>query len=426
MTNTRPALLGGTPVRSTPFAPWRTIDAQDIAAATRVLESGVLSHFLGSWSDGFLGGPEIQALESEWARYFGVRHAVSVNSATSGLYAAIGALGLGPGDEVIVTPASMSASATAPLVYGAIPVFADIDRDTCTLSPDAVARVITPRTRAIVVVNLFGHPAHLDALGALAKQHNLFLIEDNAQAPGARFQGRFAGTIGDIGVFSLNCHKHVQTGEGGICVTNDDRLADRLRLIRNHAEAVVEAKGEADLTNMIGWNYRLTELQAAIARVQLAKLPNYARRKTQLGNLLAERLRGIDGLWPPTTLPHCEHVYYIFPLRIDPLMFGLARERFVEALQAEGIPAVPQYVKPLYLAPLFQQRIGLGRHGFPFTDPHNAPLRSYPAGLCPVAEALYQTELCYLPWCAYDFDEPAVDAIVGAIEKILHHRKALA
>lgn len=420
------ALFGGSPVRTTPFARWNTIGAEEQAAAQRVLASGVLSGYVGAWSPEFLGGPEVQALEHAWATHFGSQHAVAVNSATSGLYAAIGALGIGPGDEVIVSPCSMSASATAPLIYGALPIFADIDPETYTLHPDTVERAITARTRAILAVNLFGHPADLQSLRHVARRHGIALIEDNAQAPGARYQDHFAGTIGEIGVFSLNCHKHIQTGEGGICVTNDARLAERLQLIRNHAEAVAEARPDTDLVNMIGWNYRMTELTAALGRTQLEKLPHVLAHKIGAAETLRAALQGIDGLTPPLVRADCTHVYYTFPLQIDPQRLGLTRAQFTAALQAEGIPIVERYVKPLYLAPLFQHRIAFGRDGFPFTaDAATSTTRRYPAGLCATAEHLYAKSLCYLPWCAFDFDATAAQQIRDAIYKIIEQREAL-
>ena len=214
----------------------------------------------------------MQALENEWASYFHVKHAIAVNSATSGLYAATGAVGIGPGDEVIVSPYTMSASVMPPLIYGAVPVFADIEKDYFCLDPVSVEQRITNLTKAIIVVDLFGQPYDVERINAIAKKHNLVVIEDASQAPGATYKNKFAGTLGDIGVFSLNYHKHIHTGEGGMVVTDNDELADRVRLIRNHAESVVEAKGIKNLVNMVGFNFRMTEIEAAIARCQLRKL----------------------------------------------------------------------------------------------------------------------------------------------------------
>ena len=224
------AINGGTPVITEPFPPYRSLGEEEIAAANRVLRSGVLSAFIGAPGTGFYGGPEVQALEREAAERFGVKHVVSVNSWTSGLVAAMGAIGLEPGDEVIVTPWTMVATATAILHWNAIPVFADIDPQTFNIDPNAVEAAITPRTRAIAAVDIFGQSADMPALRAIADRHDLKLVTDTAQAPGAFLNGVPAGTTADIGGFSLNYHKHIHCGEGGLLVTNDDRLAERFAI----------------------------------------------------------------------------------------------------------------------------------------------------------------------------------------------------
>src|SRR4051794_1140057 len=228
------------------------------------MDSGVLSQYIGAWGEDFMGGPRVRALEAAWAERFEVRHALSMNSATSGLNAAAAAAGVGPGDEVIVSPYTMTASAVCALVHGAIPVFADIEPDTFCLDPRSVRERITPRTKAIVAVDIFGCPADFDALLEIAREHELVLIEDAAQAPGATRGGRPAGTLGHIGIYSLNYHKTIQCGEGGVVVTDDDALAERLALARNHGEAVVADMGSR-AADVLGFNYRLGELEAAIA-----------------------------------------------------------------------------------------------------------------------------------------------------------------
>src|SRR5574341_1205170 len=243
------AINNGEKVRTQKFPAYITVGKEEEKAVLRVIKSGVLSRFLGSWHEDFYGGPEVRAFEKEWAKYFNVKHAIAVNSATSGIYCAMGATGVGPGDEVIVSPYTMTASSVAPLIYNAIPVFADIEEDYFCLSPESVEERITERTKAIIVVDIFGQPYDADKINAIAKKYDLFVIEDCAQAPGATYKGKYAGTLGDIGIFSLNYHKHIHTGEGGVAVTNNDELAEKIRLIRNHAEAVVEAKGYNSLVN---------------------------------------------------------------------------------------------------------------------------------------------------------------------------------
>src|ERR1700732_5221539 len=253
----RLALHGGPKTITSRLRHYNSIGAEEVAAARAVVESGMLSKYLGCWDPDFFGGPKVQEFERLCESRFGVKHAVTVNSWTSGLIAAVGAIGIEPGDEVIVTPWTMCASATAILHWNALPVFADIEPDTFCLDPGSVESRISPRTKAIMAVDIFGQSADMDSLRAIANRHGLRIISDAAQAPGVFYKGRRAGTLGDVGGFSLNYHKHVHTGEGGILVTDHDEIADRARLIRNHAEAVVGDKGVVDLGNMIGYNFRL-------------------------------------------------------------------------------------------------------------------------------------------------------------------------
>ena len=412
------AIEGGTPVRTEPFPIYNTIGDEERRAVLEVLDSGVLSQFIGAWCPDFLGGPRVRALESAWAGYFAARHAVSVNSATSGLYAAVGAAGVGPGDEVIVSPYTMSASATAAIVYGAVPVFADIEADTFCLDPQSVQDRITERTRAIIGVDLFGHPADWRGIRDAVGARPIVLIEDSAQAPGARLGDRYAGTLADMGVFSLNYHKTIHSGEGGVVVTDDDRLADRLQLIRNHGEAVVKAKGEDDIVNLVGFNYRMTEIEAAIALEQLKKLDRLLGLRIEAAEYLTERLRGLPGITPPAVRSGVRHGYYVYAFKYDAGESKLSRGRFAEALRAEGIPVSVGYVEPLYRQPMYQRGIALGRHGFPFVQPGRVRV-TYPDGLCPVAERMYERELLYFSFCQAGITRADLDDVVTAVSKVL-------
>jgi perosamine synthetase len=416
------ALFGGPSVLPAPLSPYRSMGHAELAAVTRVVQSGRLSGFYGSWSEEFWGGAEVRCFEREWASRFRIAHAVSVNSATSGLYAAMGAIGISPGDEVIVPPYTMSATVMAPLIYGGIPVFADIEPETFGLDPVTVEAAITPKTRAIIAVNLFGHPARLDELRELSRKHDLYLVEDNAQAPLAEDNGRPTGTIGDIGVFSLNFHKHIHTGEGGMCVTNNDQLALRMKLIRNHGENVVEALGLEDTTNLVGFNFRLTEIQAAIGIEQLKRIDEHVQRRERLAKALTEGVSSIEGLAPPKTRPGCRHVYYTWALRYDEHEVGVSREVFCRALAAEGFPHAQGYVRPLYLLPVFQQKVAIGREGFPFTA---SPGTRYEKGMCPVCERMHEKEVILFEPCAYEVNDEIIQLLVEAIHKVYRNRDKL-
>lgn len=419
------ALYGGKPIRNKPFPLYRTIGDEEKQAVMEVLEGGVLSKFLGTWSPDFYGGPYVQKLEREWAKYFGVKHAITVNSGTSGLYAAVGASGVGPGDEVIVSPYSMSASATAGLVYGAIPVFADIDPEIFCISAHAIKKSITASTRAIIAVDIFGHPADMDEILKIARDHNLIVIEDAAQAPGAMYHGRYAGTLADLGVFSLNYHKTIHTGEGGVVVTNNDEFAERLQLIRNHAEVVVKNKNVKNIINLIGFNYRMTEIEAAIGSEQLKKLEQLVTARIAAADYLTVRLKLLPGFTPPVVRPNVRHGYYVYPIRYDAKKIGIPRDIFVAAICAEGIPMSKGYVEPIYLEPIYQRRIGFGADGFPFTYPGYKGNVSYNRGICPICERMYYCDFIYTNICHAGVTKRDLDDVVDAFNKVIENRSEL-
>ena len=421
------AINGGAPVRTKPFELRRTMGEAEKQAVVAVMDSDKLSEFFGSPGAKWLGGPKVKEFECKWADRYGFKHAVSVNSWTTGLMTAVGAIGIQPGDEVIVSPYTMSASATAILFYGGIPVFADIDPDTFNITAETISPVITPRTKAIMVVHIFGQAADMDPIMSLARQHGLKVIEDAAQAPGVHYKGRPVGAIGDIGGFSLNYHKHIHTGEGGMLVTNDDQLALRCQLIRNHGENLVEAQGVDDLTNMIGSNYRLTELQAAIGCVQIDRLQGYLDHRQRLACHLTAQLQGLPGLAPGCVAEGSEHAYYVYAMRYEARVTGLARADFIQAVNAELPPPshVEQtalaggYVRPLYLAPLYQRRVALGRKGFPW-NVNAAVDYDYSKGICPVVERMHEHELLLTTLVREPLGEPDMDDLASAIRKVLN------
>lgn len=420
------ALFGGPPVRKTPYPLHQTlVDDAEEKELVKVLREGHWSGFSGRAGDRFLGGPKVRELEDSFANYFGVRHAVSFNSATSALHAAIAASGIGPGDEVITSPYTMSATASSILMQNAIPIFADIEDQTYGLDPQSVLSRITPFTKAILTVNLFGHPSRLVELEQLAKQRGLILIEDNAQSPGARYRGRLAGTIGQIGVQSLNYHKAIQTGEGGMALTNAPQLALRMQLIRNHGEVVAADIGQEEWPFQLGWNYRLTELQAAIGIPQLAKLDRFNEIRRKLASLLTQGLKEFDFLTPPIVEEGATHSYYLCPIRYHAKKLGIPRSLFAKAMTAEGISLAEGYGKPLYLHPIYQKRAAYGPMGCPFTCGHYKGEAHYEKGLCPVVERLYTEEMLITDICKYPNSEREVEEFIHAVGKIQHHIEAL-
>ncbi|MGI8418290.1 MAG: DegT/DnrJ/EryC1/StrS family aminotransferase [Nakamurella sp.] len=338
----RLALLAGNPVRSNPFTRWPApSDALEKTMAEVAAE--------GIWSD--VAGLRKLAFEQQFAEYVGATHGLAVSNGTVSLQIALGALGVGSGDEVIVPAYTFLATASAVLMVNALPIFVDVDETGC-LDPDAVEAAITPRTKALIPVHLAGHPADMDRLCEIAARHGLPIIEDAAHAHGARWGDRRVGSIGEFGSFSFQASKNLSSGEGGALTTNDDALADAAWSLHHCGRP---RHGKWYDYDVLGGNYRMTEFQAALLSVQLADLDEQIARRERSAAVLDSGLRDIAGLAPLHRDPRCTtHGYHLYQFWYDPTeLGGLTRERFVAALNAEGIPASAGYVVPLYRQPLF-------------------------------------------------------------------------
>jgi perosamine synthetase len=371
------------------FAKFDYFDNRELRAVKRVVKSGELSGFYGSWGERFEGGREVREFEKRCAEFFHIENAITFNSLASGLSAAVGALGVGPGDEVILPPWTMSATAAAVLHWGGIPIFADIDVNSYCINPRSVESLITPKTKGIIAVDIFGQSAKINELMELAGRFGLFVISDSAQAVGAQRSGRFAGTMSHIGGISLNYHKHIHSGEGAVMFTNDHDLSLRLKLIRNHAESVVEDIPHfSNLVNMVGHNYRMTELQAAIASVQLKKLPKILLKREREVLRLREELSDLDEIILPFVEYGNTHVYYLFAMQINVELAKFSKYALVQELTDMGLPGLSTKYINLHLLPMFQKKIAIGDRGFPWTYPSSRPDISYRLGICPNAERL--------------------------------------
>lgn len=355
---TLPAFLGGAPtIEPGAHTAWPVLERADREAVATVLDSGNLTG---------LGAPQVTALEHEFGAFLGVRHCLATNAGTAALHACAVALDLRAGDEFIVPAFTYGASAMGPALNGAAPVFADVDGATYNLDPARIEERISDRTRAIVVVHLHGMPADMDAIGAVAARHGLALIEDFAQAQGARYGDRLVGTFGSCAATSLNATKNLPAGEGGFFVTDDERLevvARRLRYLGEDMLGREPSEGREYWSWGLGWNYRLQELPAAIARSQLPRLAAFNERARENAAILTEGLAEIPGITPPLEPAGRSSVYYAYRAHVDPDHFGWSgprhelRDRLVRALQAEGcraglwqhhpLPAQPAFRRPL-------------------------------------------------------------------------------
>lgn len=427
MTNTL-ALHGGTPVIAHELQPFQSMGRDEEEAAARVVRSGVLSAYIGAPGAMFMGGTEVRAFEKKAAEYFGVRHALGVNSWTSGLIAEVGAIGVEPGDEIITSPWTMSATAMAILHWNAIPVFADIDRESFNLDLASVRANITPRTKAIMAVDIFGQTADVAGLRAIADEFGLKLLGDTAQAPGAFMESGgdsgFTGTGYDIGGFSLNYHKHIHCGEGGILVTNDDALAERLALIRNHAESVIKPANREQLANMIGYNFRMGEIEAAIASVQLDKLSERVIDRQRVAAELNAGLAGLEGLSTPKVADGASHVYYVYGMILDVEKLGVRRDAIAEALRAEGVPGVMSGYQNIHRLPIFTEQVAYGTGGFPWSLREDRNF-AYGSGTCPVAEELQDRSFLGLGVCLHQLPSEDVASMVEGFHKVWANLDAL-
>ncbi|CAB50073.1 DegT/DnrJ/EryC1/StrS family aminotransferase [Pyrococcus abyssi] len=348
------------------------IEDEEINAVVNVLKSGMLAQ-----------GKEVEAFEKEFSEYLGVKHAIAVTNGTIALDVALKALKIGQGDEVITTPFTFIASANSILFQGAKPVFADIDPKTFNLDPNDVLEKITSKTKAILVVHLYGQPADMKAFREIAEDHNLYLIEDCAQAHGAEFEGKKVGTFGDIAAFSFYPTKNMTTGEGGMVVTDNDELAERARLIRDHGQA------EKYLHVELGYNYRMTNIAAAIGRAQLKKLDKWNEIRIKNAEILSRGIERIKGLTPPFVDPRVKHVFHQYVIRVED-DYPLSRDELAKELRNRGIGTAVHYPVPVHHQPLYQKL------GYPRDICPNAIEASRKVLSLPVHPAVSREDLDYI------------------------------
>lgn len=405
------AINGGTPViNDARVRSFPQIGDDDVCAVAQALRDGILSGFRAGTRH---GGRVVCDFERHVSLDYRMRYAVSFDTWSNGIIACLLSLGVRVGDEVIVSPYTMSSCAASIIACGAVPVFADVCRDSGCIDPIDVNRKITSRTRVIMVVHLFGIPADLGPLLDIAKRHGIALMEDCAQAPMASYRGQLVGTFGIVGGFSFTATKHVTSGEGGIAVTNDREIDDSLRAIRNHGEVIdaTVSVGSAQRDSLIGFNFRMTELVAALALSQWKKLDDVIMMRRALANRLIANLSDASFLRP--LLPSYEHVpsWYQLPFVFDSSIIGISRERFIDAVNAEGCCFSCGYVKPIYKQQMY-------------VDKSHWVLREYGQHVdyrspeCPVVERLWSSDLVSTLDVRPPYDFRDMDMIATAIWKV--------
>ncbi len=356
------AVNGGPKTRTDPFpsvgnSTGRMFGEEEKRLLGEVIDSGCLNR---------VGGTKTPAFEEGFAKAYGVVHAVASSSGTAALHVAVGGLNLEPGDEVVTTTITDMGTIIAVLWCQAVPIFADVDPLTGCISAETIETVLSEKTKAVIPVHLFGQPCDMDPIMDLAKRRNLRVIEDCAQAHFAQYKGRMVGTMGDIGAFSFQQSKQLTTGDGGMCITDDDDLQDRMRLFSDKGWPRVNDGRRGHL--FLGINYRMTELQAAVGLAQLAKLDTIISRRRATAGKLAKAMESIKGLNPPKQLADIDHSWWIFCFTIDEEILDVSLDDFAKAISAEGMPFSKGYIpNPVFEYPVVADQLTFGTSGWPYT-----------------------------------------------------------
>ncbi len=370
----------------------QSIDEEDIQAVVEVLRS-----------DWLTTGPKIDEFEGAFANFVGAKYAVAVCNGTAALHAAIYALRIEPGDEVIVPAMTFAATANCVVFQGATPVFADVDPQLLILDPNQVEKKITPRTKAIIAVDYTGHPADYDELSSISKQHGIALVADSCHALGATYKGRPVGSVADLSTFSFHPVKHITTGEGGMITTDDLELAKRMRMFRNHGITTDHRQREAlgswfyEMVDL-GYNYRLTDFQCALGIRQLRKLPEWLERRREIARCYDEAFAELSAVSPLRVEKDVVHAYHLYVVRLDLKQLQADRADIFTGLRSEEIGVNVHYI-PVHLHPFYRKRFGTG------------------PGLCPEAEAAYE-QIISLPIYS-NMSDASVDEVIKAVHKIL-------
>lgn len=371
------------------------IDEDDIQAVVEILRS-----------DWLTTGPKVAEFESAFANYVGAKEAVAVSSGTAALHASMYALGIGPGDEVIVPAITFVATANCVVFLGGKPVFCDVDAGSLLIDPSLLEAKVTPRTKAVIAVDYTGQPCDYDAILKTTRKHGLYLAADSCHALGGEYMGKKVGTIADVTAFSFHPVKHITTGEGGMVVTNDSKLADRMRLFRNHGINIDYRQREENGTWFyelvdLGFNYRLTDIQCALGMSQLKKLPKWIERRTQIAKKYDQAFAEIDEIEPLQVRENVKHAYHLYVVRLSD---EIEKARVFKKLRESDIGVNVHYI-PVHLHPYYRKAFG--------TNP----------GLCPIAEGAYEKILSLPIFPA--MTEENVESVIESVKKVFEEIRRL-
>ena len=372
------ALLGGPKVKAVPFTTGKRFTENEVREVTEVLQGNSLF---------YANGGKTSKLEAKMCRMYGSKYAIASSSGTAGIHCAVAALGIGPGHEVLVPAVTDMGSVIGILYQGAIPVFVDVDMDTFNFDISDFEKKITKRTKAVQVVHYMGNPCDMDEILRIARENNIFVIEDCAQSAYARYNGKLVGTMGDIGCFSINDFKHISSGEGGICITNDAQLASKIRL---YSDKAYDRESESvKFSEFLAPNYRISELCSAIAVAQLDKLDLLVARRNHIAQAISNAIADVNGIYPMQVKEgsFCSYWYYL--IRLEENEFGASRDIFVEALNAEGIPCSGSHTPvPVYEYGVFKNLNAFPGSKYPFISKDLDNNYSYENPDCPNAQKL--------------------------------------
>lgn len=417
---TKLAIHGGPKTQNLPLPPWPHLNDYAIDQVSETLRSGKVNY----WT-----GPRGMAFEKQFAKWQGSKFAISTTNGTSALHTALAGLNIGPGDEVIVPSYTFIASSFSIVQAGAVPRFADVNQDDHCISAESAERLITPRTKAIMPVHLYGNVADMEPLYALAKKHNLYIIEDNAEAYGGEYKGKKTGTLGHAAACSFCQNKTFTTGgEGGMVTTDDEDVAWRCRSFRDHGYDVRERLRLLEMEQklpyihtMVGFNYRMTEMQSAIGLAELERLDNWnlpTRRRN--AGILLEELAGIPQiLYLPVNTPERRNGWYVFPITLDIDNMSCDMTAFLEALGAEGAPCWNVFWPQCHTEAAFQKHQAFGASGFPFTATEYADKASVDYSRVDVPNAVWHQTRTFITFIFPTYEEAHMRGIAAGIKKVI-------